>query len=143
MGKNDMLSPAARSERMSRIRSSDTALELKFRQALWAAGVRGWRCNVVGVFGRPDLCWKGRRVAVFLDSAWWHGHESRWKPGRLGKYWDEKIERNIARDIAVNENLRQNSWTVLRFWDFEIDGDLERCVGEVASALSQRARESA
>lgn len=71
----DPLSAAERSERMRRVRSSDTKLETEFRKALWAAGVRGWRCNVKDVAGKPDLCWRSRRIAVFLDSAWWHGHK--------------------------------------------------------------------
>lgn len=24
--------------------------------------------------GRPDFAWIGRRIAVFIDGAFWHGH---------------------------------------------------------------------
>src|SRR6266550_3214881 len=101
----DPLTPERRSQVMSRVRQKDTKPELKLRRALWAADVRGWRCHVRGICGVPDLCWAGRRIAVFVDSAWWHGHASRWKPGRLPKHWDDKISRNRERDKEVTATL--------------------------------------
>lgn len=132
----DSLSPEARSERMARVRSRDTKLELRLRRALWAAGVRGWRCNVLSVVGCPDLAWKGRRIAVFVDSAWWHGHPSRWTPGRLPGDWDAKIARNKQRDTEVNRSLSAEGWTVMRFFDFEIEKDLDTCIDAIASAVA-------
>jgi DNA mismatch endonuclease (patch repair protein) len=120
---------------MALVRGRDTKLEVRFRRALWAAGIRGWRCNVRKIFGSPDLAWQGRRVAVFVDSAWWHGHESRWRPGRLPSRWDEKIARNKQRDAEVNARLAADGWTVLRFWDFELERDLDRCVAKVRATI--------
>ena len=120
---------------MARIRSRDTQLELTFRRALWAAGVRGWRCNVRSIDGCPDLAWKRKKLAVFIDSAWWHGHPSRWMPGRLTENWDRKIARNKQRDDEINETLSENGWAVLRFWDFQIAGELDRCVAETKKRL--------
>jgi len=134
----DSLSRDERSKRMSLIRGSDTKLELRFRRALHASGVRGWRCHVRGVFGVPDLAWQGRKLAVFIDSAWWHGHPSRWKPGKLPGRWDDKIRRNKERDAEVTSRLTADGWTVLRFWDFEIERELDRCVEEVKAAVRGR-----
>lgn len=133
----DKVDAATRSRIMSRVRSEDTRLELSFRRALWAAGVRGWRCHVRGVFGTPDLAWRGRRVAVFVDSAWWHGHPSRWQPGRLSKSWDDKIEGNRRRDARVNRELREAGWTVVRLWDFELEKDVTQCIARVRAALGR------
>lgn len=132
----DIVPPEVRSQIMSRVRGKDTRLELKLRKALWAAGVRGWRCHVRSVFGVPDIAWPGRRIAVFVDSAWWHGHPSRWQAGRLPGTWDEKIARNRTRDHEVNRRLESDGWTVLRFWDFEIERELARCVEEIEGRLT-------
>jgi DNA mismatch endonuclease (patch repair protein) len=86
----------------------------------------------------PDLAWKGRKVAVFVDSAWWHGHPSRWTPGKLPGKWDEKIRRNKERDAEVSTRLEDEGWLVLRLWDFEIERDLSACVGRVQAALESR-----
>jgi DNA mismatch endonuclease (patch repair protein) len=132
----DKVDRATRSRIMSRVRSRDTQLELTLRRALWRSGVRGWRCHVRSVYGTPDLCWKGRRVAVFVDSAWWHGHPSRWQPGRLPGKWDEKIAANRRRDDEVNERLAKDGWSVLRLWDFEIAEDLVSSVARVQAFLA-------
>jgi DNA mismatch endonuclease, patch repair protein len=125
---------------MARVRHKDTKPELALRRALWADGLRGWRCHARRVFGVPDVAWVGRRVAVFVDSAWWHGHPSRWRPGRLPGSWDAKIAQNKDRDAEVTERLRAEGWRVLRFWDFEIDRDLEGCVAAVRGAVEERDR---
>ena len=125
---------------MSRIRSRDTGPEVLLRKALWQHGVRGYRTHVRKVPGRPDLCWQGRRVAVFVDGAFWHGHPSAYTPGKSGRYWDEKIARNIARDRSADAQLEAMGWTVLRFWDFEVRRNLDACVERVAAEVPAGSR---
>src|SRR3954453_7352558 len=119
---------------MARVRTRDTAPELALRRALWAAGLRGWRCHPKQVPGRPDLAWIGRRVAVFVDGAFWHGHPDHYW-GQSGEFWDSKIARNRARDERVNRELEDLGWSVLRLWDFEVERDPARCVKRVRRAL--------
>lgn len=131
----DPVDRETRSRIMSRVRSKNTGPELKLRRALWAAGVRGWRCHLRSVTGTPDLCWKRRRVAVFVDSAWWHGHPSRWTPGRHSPKWDAKIQANRARDVFVNQALENAGWSVVRVWDFELESDIDAVVARVRRAV--------
>jgi DNA mismatch endonuclease Vsr len=119
---------------MSRVRTRDTAPEVELRRALWAAGVRGWRLHPRKVPGKPDVAWIGRRLAVFVDGAFWHGHPDHYW-GQSGKFWDEKIERNRKRDERVTGELIEAGWTVLRFWDFEVEQRPEQCVAAVCAAL--------
>ena len=123
---------------MSRIRSKDTKPELNLRRALFAAGIRGWRCHPRTVAGKPDVAFVGRRVAIFVDGCFWHGHPDFFTPGKSGAYWDAKIERTKERDRLANEALRASGWTVLRFWDFEVEADLAECVERVERALAYR-----
>jgi DNA mismatch endonuclease (patch repair protein) len=131
----DVVTPATRSRIMSRVRAKNTKPEIALRQALWAAGLRGWRCHVRDVPGTPDIAWRVRRVVVFVDSAWWHSHPSRWQPGRLPGNWDKKIQSNRERDERVNAQLREGGWTVVRIWDFELRRDLAGCVERVETAI--------
>lgn len=124
---------------MSAVRSSDTAPELQLRRALYAAGLRGWRCHYDRVPGKPDLAWPGMRVAIFVDGAFWHGHPSRHKPGRSGEYWDRKIARNVQRDRENDEALRRADWIVLRVWDFEVARELPSVVRRIGETLRERA----
>ena len=124
-----------RSRLMRRVRTANTAPELALRKALWSADVRGWRLHSKDVPGRPDLTWKGLKVAVFVDGAFWHGHPEHYR-GQSGPFWDAKIARNRARDARVNEELAAKGWTVLRLWDFEIEHDAEGCAQRVAAVLA-------
>jgi DNA mismatch endonuclease, patch repair protein len=126
---------------MSAVRRSNTAPELKLRKALWAAGIRGWRCDYSKAPGRPDLAWPARRVAVFVDGAFWHGHPSRHKPGRSGQYWDEKIAANVERDRRVDAALQEGGWVVGRFWDFEVLRSIDATIDRVRDLLAQRPKE--
>lgn len=134
--RRDMFDPQARSALMSRIKRRDTGPEMALRRALWAAGVRGWRVDSKRVHGRPDLAWIGLKLAVFVDGAFWHGHPDHYH-GQSGAFWDQKIQRNRNRDIAVNAQLIETGWTVLRFWDFELKRDMNAAVARIQQALRE------
>ncbi len=138
----DTRTPEKRSEIMAAVGSRDTGPEVALRRALFAAGARGWRCNYKRALGRPDIAWPQRKVAVFVDGAFWHGHPSRHRPGRSGRYWDHKIEQNVARDRRVDAELTASGWAVLRFWDFEVSKELPRVVDEVLQILAHRRSEA-
>lgn len=72
---------------------------------------------------------------MFVDGAFWHGHPSRHKPGRSGKYWDEKIATNVARDRRVDAELQDAGWRVLRLWDFEVRKSLPQSVKAICGLL--------
>jgi DNA mismatch endonuclease (patch repair protein) len=122
---------------MASIRSADTRPELLLRRALWRAGIRGWRCHWRGPGGKVDVAFTRWRVAVFVDGSFWHGHPSKWQPGRWTGYWDEKIRRNLARDERQADELARAGWRVLRVWDFEVEQDAEEVTRRVNRALAE------
>ena len=117
----DTYAPEVRSRVMASVKARDTKPELLLRRSLYALGVRGWRCNRADLPGKPDLAFGRARVAVFVDGAFWHGHPSKYWPGRSGAYWDAKIARNQERDRRVSAELASADWEVLRLWDFEVE----------------------
>ncbi len=139
----DTRTPEQRRRIMAAVRSTDTAPEVRLRRALYAAGVRGWRCHYKSAPGRPDMAWPSLRVAVFVDGAFWHGHPSRHKAGRSGAYWDEKIARNVERDRQADAALEASGWSIVRVWDFEVARELTAVVKRVTEALRERASDTA
>jgi DNA mismatch endonuclease (patch repair protein) len=133
----DFLSRDTRSRVMARIRSRDTAPELALRRGLHAVGVRGWRCHVKDVPGKPDIAFTRWKLAVFVDGCFWHGHPDFFTPGKSGAYWDAKIERTKERDRCANEALEAAGWRVVRIWDFEIEQEPDACIHRVVSALAE------
>jgi hypothetical protein len=69
-----------------------------------------------------------------VDGAFWHGHPGYYW-GQSGKFWDEKIERNRKRDERVTKELVASGWSVLRFWDFEVEKRVEICVAAICYTL--------
>lgn len=125
---------------MRRIRNKDSEIELLLRKALWDKGFR-YRKNVKNVFGCPDIAFVGRKIAIFIDSEFWHGYD--WDNRKHDfkshqEFWIPKIERNIARDKEVTSKLRADGWTVLRFWGKIIKENVESCTNIVVRSLEDR-----
>jgi DNA mismatch endonuclease, patch repair protein len=132
----DNVSSDVRSRTMRAVKSKNTQLELKFRKALWAGGVRGWRLHDRSLPGNPDIVFSRARVLVLLDSCFWHGcrHHLR-RPKSNVDYWSAKIANNVSRDKIIRRQLRAAGWTVLSFWQHEIEANLDRCVSDVKRSL--------
>lgn len=123
---------------MSRIRGKDTLPELALRKALYGLGVRGWRVHVKKLPGKPDLAFGRWRVAVFVDGAFWHGHPSKFSPGRLSPDWEAKILGNQDRDRRVDAELRDMGWRVIRLWDRDVKQDAHAQAWKIRRALVRR-----
>jgi len=125
----DCFTPEQRSKNMSAIKSTATKAEIILAKALWSLGYR-YRKNNKTVFGKPDLTFKKLKIAIFVDSEFFHGKdwEIRKKPQTNSEYWIKKIERNMQRDIEVNTYLESHNWKVIRFWSREIEKKLEDCI---------------
>ena len=122
---------------MRRVKDKDSEIEMLLRRELWSRGLR-YRKNVSSVFGKPDIAFIRKKIAIFCDSEFWHGYN--WEERKLDfkshqDFWIPKIERNMARDREVNEKLREQGWQVLRFWGKEIKKDPSACADRVLKAL--------
>lgn len=133
----DRMTKEKRSEVMRAIRSKDTSIELKLRRALFARNVR-YRVNRKCLGVSCDICILKYKIAVFCDGDFWHGNIVGRSPGTNGKFWSEKIRRNRERDLEQTILLRDNGWTVLRFWGSEIGKDAEACADAVVDAINKR-----
>ncbi len=109
---------------MSLIKSRDTSFELNFLKVLSAEiypkGYR-YRKHYKSIIGKPDIVFPGHKLAVFLDSDFWHGRDFKnLKPQLKNQFWLSKIAKNIKRDKKVNRTLRSEGWKVLRLREREI-----------------------
>ena len=131
----DTYDTATRSEVMRRVKGQNTKPEILLRKAMFAIGLRGWRCHRNDLPGKPDIVFGKARLAIFVDGAFWHGHPSKYWRGRSSGYWDTKIQRNIERDRAVNQQLTAHGWNIIRLWDFEVEADPQKAAFRVNQAL--------
>ena len=142
--RTDFLTARQRCLRMQAIRSKNTKLERFFFREIAShahrAGYR-YRKHAEDLPGRPDLAFAKLRLAVFIDSTFWHGYGfRRWRHKLRGPYWPKKIMRNIARDRQVSTALRKLGWSVLRFQDSKLLACPEMCLSALLAHLRQLAR---
>lgn len=100
--------------------NGNKSTELKLISVFEEYHIKGWRRNYP-VKGRPDFVFLNRRIAVFVDGCFWHGHDCRnTKPADNKEYWDKKRERNIRHDLEVTSTFESRGWTVIRIWECEL-----------------------
>ncbi|CAN1549889.1 Vsr DNA G,T-mismatch repair endonuclease [Flavobacteriaceae bacterium] len=133
----EKFSKEQRSKIMSAIRSTNTKDEVRLAKVLWHLGYR-YRKNNRSVFGKPDLTFKKLKIAIFVDSEFFHGKDWETQKDRIKtntEFWQKKIERNIQRDVEVNNYLEAQNWKVIRFWSHEIEKNLENCIAIIQQEI--------
>src|SRR5712692_4494642 len=79
-----------------------------------------------------------QRIPDFIDSCFWHGCRLHCRrPKSHVEFWRTKIVRNCARDLRVTRSYRRQGWTVIRFWEHELNTDLSGCFERVMSAVGK------
>lgn len=133
----DVLTPEQRRLNMSRIRGSNTKPEMLLRSALHLKGLR-FRLHRRDLPGCPDIVFPTARLAIFVDGCFWHGcPEHAVKPKTNAKFWADKLSKNKERDRKVMRTLEQQGWTVVRFWEHEIERDLAGAVVAISRRLNR------
>ena len=123
---------------MRAVKGRGTTPELAVRRLIWSLGGR-YRLNRADLPGKPDIALPGRRLAVFVNGCFWHGHDCA-RGARVPKanrdYWTGKIARNRARDIASRAALEAKGWRVETVWECELK-DVGTLRDRVAGWLSR------
>ena len=120
---SDVFDTSKRSQIMKRVKfKNNKSTELKLIQIFKDNHITGWKRNYP-VKGHPDFVFLDKRIAVFVDGCFWHGHDCRnTRPSDNAEYWNKKRERNIQHDKEITELFEQRGWIVLRIWECELKG---------------------
>lgn len=100
-----------------------TSIEHKIREQLISRGIE-FKPNepILGtlpdIFIEPNIC-------IFCDGDYWHN-----------------LPKIRSRDVFVNKHLRESGYTTLRFWEHEINNNIDSCVTEILNSLPTRKEQS-
>lgn len=140
----DKLTKEQRRKNMQAVKSKGSKIETLLAKELWKRGHR-YRKNNKTVYGKPDLTFKKYKIAIFIDSEFWHGKdwETRKYDHKSNKdFWHMKIERNIERDKEFSDFLLKTGWQILRFWGRQIETELVICVQKIEGKINEAKREN-
>lgn len=117
----DVFDKQQRSQIMQKVKSrGNKSTELKLILVFRENNISGWRRNYK-VKGHPDFVFLEKKIAVFVDGCFWHGHDCRnTTPSDNKEYWDRKRQRNIQHDREVTAIFEARGWTVIRIWECEL-----------------------
>ena len=139
----DVFDKEKRSDIMRRIKSNkNKSTELRLIEVFRENHIIGWRRNYP-VKGHPDFVFLDRKVAVFVDGCFWHGHDCRnTRPSDNQDFWNKNREKNIKHYREITERFADRGWIVLRIWECELKkknrelliSRLQDILGDVPSA---------
>lgn len=120
----DTHTPEQRRRNMARVKNKNTAPELKVRSTLHRLGYR-FRLHRRDLPGSPDIVLPRHRKVIFVHGCFWHGHDCpRGKrPATNQDFWDDKLDRNLARDRAARRALAAQGWQTLVIWECRTSDD--------------------
>lgn len=133
-------SPAPTNSNISKTMRSntrkDTKPELILRRALREAGKGGYRLQWK-VPGHPDICYPGRKIAIFVNGCFWHRCPfcNLPLPKSNVEFWKSKFEKNVERDQRKTCELESMDWTVVTVWECELRNNLEEVVARIVQIL--------
>jgi DNA mismatch endonuclease, patch repair protein len=133
----DNLTKEQRRKTMQSIRSKGTLPERLIMQELKRRKIY-FASHADSIIGKPDIVFRRKKIAVFIDSDFWHGHPKRCiQPKTNVDYWSTKIARNRKRDKEVNRSLKQAGWKVVRLWAFDVKNLFDKCIQRILTELER------
>lgn len=113
---------------MSRIRGTNTKIDLMMKQMLEENKITFEMYP--RMFGNPDFLIR-KNMIIFCDGDFWHGYNYMKKKKPAKKFWREKIENNMKRDRKITRKLRNEGYSVLRFWEHDIQKRPGVCINRI------------
>lgn len=136
----DNLTKEQRRKTMQSIRSKGTVPERLIMRELQKRNIY-FAPYVDSIIGKPDIVFRRKKVVVFIDSDFWHGHPKRCiMPKTNVDYWTFKIARNRKRDREVSRILKQNGWSVIRLWAFDVKKHFDSSIQKIILKLKASKR---
>jgi len=110
---------------------SNTSIELKLQQALKKENIIF--TTQKKLLGRPDIFIEPN-ICIFADGDFWHANPS-WMEKNKKKSLHPIQEKVRERDKKVNTWLKENDYIVLRFWEDNINKNIDNCLQQIQGVI--------
>lgn len=106
----------------------NTSIEVALQKGLTEKGITFRTHEKVIGLTVPDIIIKDKLV-VYADGCYWHGCTT----CNIKKADKNNVNKN--HDKFVNNGLEKAGYTVLRFWEHEINTDIQSCISKIEQAI--------
>jgi len=111
------------------IPKKDTKIEIRMQKSLEERNIIFEKHKPI--FGQPDIFIKPN-ICVFCDGDYWHANPSIYKADKL--VVGNKTARSIwKKDKNIKEKLEKQGFKVFRFWEHQINNNINDCIKEILS----------
>lgn len=137
----DGRAPIPKKEVVSRVmsanRAKNTSPEVALKKHLKLNGLKGFASHYKGIPGRPDICYKEYRLAIFVNGCYWHRcpYCKPSVPKTHKGFWTKKFKNNKERDRRKQLELRRHDWHSITIWECQIKKDPDRCVKRIKKMI--------
>lgn len=112
--------------------TKDSKPELKLQAAITNLGIPFKKH--IPILGQPDIFIKPN-ICVFVDGCWFHGCEQHIDKNKFTDWvWDQKRE-----DPIITQKLQNDGYTVLRFWEHDINKNIESVINKIKETIQIKA----
>lgn len=102
----------------------DTKIEIMLQNALTERGIKFTPHKAI--LGQPDMFIEPN-ICIFIDGCWWHSCEECYDKNKFNNHQRYRI----IIDTIVTQKLINGSYVVLRFWEHEINNNLEKVLNKI------------
>ena len=133
----DNLTKEQRRKNMQNIRSTGTRPEILIKKELKRRRIY-FTQYIKTLPGKPDFVFRRKKVAVFIDSDFWHGNPERFiMPETNKEYWENKINKNKIRDESINKELGKLGWQVIRIWVSDLKNNYNGKINVILTSIGK------
>ena len=94
--------------------------------------------EVIGCIGKkpravPDIAFPKKKVAIFINGCFWHRcpYCNPSVPKTNFKFWKDKFDKNVKRDLAKVHSLENMGWFALTIWECQLKEDPKKFVHKI------------
>ena len=114
--------------------TKDTKIEIKMQNAFKKENIIFEKHKPI--IGQPDIFIEPN-ICIFCDGDFWHANPSIYKEDKT--MLKNKTAKDIwEKDKRINETLENQRFKVFRFWEHQINNNINACIEEVNSYLLKK-----
>ena len=95
----------------------DTSIEVKIQNELNKRNIM-YKKHIPVCGCQPDIVFPEKKIVIFCDGDYWHN-----------------LPERIKSDLKQNFVLKENGWKVLRFWEHDINNNLDICMNKILGGV--------